>query len=85
MKIFAGGQTDIALQTVSDLSLACPDFEINEMFLTCLRKQFIAMSSLTVYNYAKKWIDFLLQNTSGIRFGILKFWTYFYRSNFLKI
>ncbi|VDK69633.1 unnamed protein product [Onchocerca ochengi] len=67
-EIFANGQIDLCLQTVSDLSVECSDFEINEIFLTYLKKEFVVMGFSTVYNYAKKWIGFLLQNTSvGIR------------------
>ncbi|VDK83091.1 unnamed protein product [Litomosoides sigmodontis] len=67
LKIFASGQIDLCLQTVSELSVEFLDFEINEIFLTCVKKEFVAMSFSTVYTYIKKWIDFLLQNTSGIR------------------
>uniref|UniRef100_A0A158Q8S3 VHL domain-containing protein n=1 Tax=Elaeophora elaphi TaxID=1147741 RepID=A0A158Q8S3_9BILA len=67
LKIFANGQIDLCLQVVSDLSVECPDFEINEVFLTCIKKELVIMSSSTVHTYAKKWIDFLSQNTSGIR------------------
>ncbi|EJD75891.1 hypothetical protein LOAG_17041 [Loa loa] len=67
MKIFTSGQIDLFLQAVSDLSVECSDFEINEISLTYLRKEFVVMSSATVYNYTKKWIDFLLQNNSGAR------------------
>ncbi|KAM3728192.1 von Hippel-Lindau tumor suppressor [Dirofilaria immitis] len=66
-QIFANGQVNLCLQAVSDLSMECPDFEINEIFLTYLKKEFVIMGFSTVYNYAKKWIDFILQNTSGIR------------------
>ncbi|VDO32793.1 unnamed protein product, partial [Brugia timori] len=58
---------DLCLQAVSDLSVECPDFEMNEIFLTYLRKEFVVMSFSTVCSYAKKWIDFLMKNTSGIR------------------
>ncbi|MCP9263223.1 hypothetical protein DINM_006562 [Dirofilaria immitis] len=67
LEIFANGQVNLCLQAVSDLSMECPDFEINEIFLTYLKKEFVIMGFSTVYNYAKKWIDFILQNTSGIR------------------
>lgn len=67
LRIFANGQIDLCLQAVSDLSVECPDFEMNEIFLTYLRKEFVVMSFSTVCSYAKKWIDFLMKNTSGIR------------------
>ncbi|CAG9533064.1 unnamed protein product [Cercopithifilaria johnstoni] len=67
LKISANGQIDLCLQAVSDLSMECPDFEINEIFLTYIKKEFGVMSFSTVYMYTKKWMDFLLQNTSGIR------------------
>ncbi|VDN03599.1 unnamed protein product [Thelazia callipaeda] len=66
-KIFANGQIDLCLQVISELSMEFSDFKLSEVFLTYLKKEFVTMSTLSAFNNAKRWIEYISNNASGIR------------------
>uniref|UniRef100_A0A183DDC8 Mic1 domain-containing protein n=1 Tax=Gongylonema pulchrum TaxID=637853 RepID=A0A183DDC8_9BILA len=66
-ELFANGQIDLCLQLISQLSVECLDYEINEILLTHLKKQFIIMGYTTVCNYVEKWTECIFQSASGNR------------------